>query len=74
VAKESVAKDFIEVWERVGFEDGKAVSWSKSMDNRKTWEEVDWSMYGNPPFILINPSPAVEWVMFTERRKCQKNP
>ena len=42
----------IEMWERIGFKNGEAVTWERSYDEGKTWSNVEW--YGDKlPFIFF---------------------
>lgn len=43
----------MELWERVGFLNGRARTWERSTDFGKTWEPVPWPG-GEPPFIMMN--------------------
>ena len=55
-------KEPVEIWEKIGFNDGKAVSWERSLDDGKTWEYVNWP--GNEiPFMVINPTPELLYII-----------
>lgn len=56
--------DYIEIWERVGFSKGEAVTWERSFDRGKTWEPVNWP--SKPPFIGVNLTPEVNSLTQTQ--------
>ena len=48
--------DHVTILEKVTFDADGARTWLRSLDDGKTWERIDCSMYpdGRPPFVLFN--------------------
>jgi hypothetical protein len=61
-----VSKQRLEVWERIGFRKGEAVTWERSYDKGKTWQDVNWP--GEKlPFVVLNPTEGLAWVIEVRR-------